>query len=56
MQKGEPPPSGWPLPDPLPPKLVNNHLGYALTWFGLALALAGVAWAFFRKQQRKSST
>ena len=24
----------------------NNHLGYALTWFGLALALAGVSSAF----------
>jgi surfeit locus 1 family protein len=28
----------------------NNHLGYALTWFGLALALAGVfgGWAWGR--------
>jgi surfeit locus 1 family protein len=28
----------------------NNHIGYALTWFGLALALAGVfgAWAWRR--------
>jgi surfeit locus 1 family protein len=28
----------------------NNHIGYALTWFGLALALAGVfgAWALGR--------
>jgi surfeit locus 1 family protein len=24
----------------------NNHLGYALTWFGLAAALAGVFGAF----------
>jgi surfeit locus 1 family protein len=31
----------------------NNHLGYALTWFGLALALAGVfgAWAWSRLTQ-----
>jgi surfeit locus 1 family protein len=31
----------------------NNHLGYALTWFGLALALAGVfgAWAWGRLKQ-----
>jgi surfeit locus 1 family protein len=30
--------------------LPNNHIGYALTWFGLALALAGVfaAWAWTR--------
>jgi surfeit locus 1 family protein len=33
----------------------NSHLGYALTWFGLALALAGVfgawAWGRLRPQQ-----
>ena len=31
-----------------PPKveLHNNHLGYAITWFGLAAALLGVATAF----------
>ena len=31
----------------------NSHLGYALTWFGLALALAGVfaAWAWGRLKQ-----
>jgi surfeit locus 1 family protein len=31
----------------------NNHLGYALTWFGLAAALAGVfgAWAWGRLKQ-----
>jgi len=35
-----------------PPKveLHNNHLGYAITWFGLALALAGVATAFMLKK------
>jgi surfeit locus 1 family protein len=27
-------------------ELANNHLGYAITWFGLAAALAGVAGAF----------
>jgi surfeit locus 1 family protein len=31
----------------------NNHLGYAVTWFGLAAALAGVfgAWAWSRLKQ-----
>ena len=29
-------------PSALPAGLTNNHLGYALTWFGLALALVGV--------------
>ncbi|MDE2384497.1 MAG: SURF1 family protein [Alphaproteobacteria bacterium] len=35
-----------------PPKveLANNHLGYAITWFGLALALAGVTLAFVLKK------
>jgi surfeit locus 1 family protein len=28
----------------------NNHLGYAITWFGLALALLAVFVAFARKQ------
>jgi surfeit locus 1 family protein len=36
------PPSGWPTPVPLPGDIPNNHLGYAVTWFGLAAALAGV--------------
>ena len=37
---------------PSPPKveLHNNHLGYAITWFGLALALAGVTTAFVLKK------
>lgn len=29
-------------PAPLPAEIRNNHLGYAITWFGMALALAGV--------------
>jgi surfeit locus 1 family protein len=34
----------------------NNHLGYALTWFGLAAALAGVfgAWAWSRLRPQSS--
>jgi surfeit locus 1 family protein len=27
---------------PLPPQISNRHLGYAITWFGLAAALATV--------------
>lgn len=32
------------FPKPQEPKadLANNHLGYAITWFGLALTLLGV--------------
>jgi surfeit locus 1 family protein len=31
-----------PLPAPVAPSFTNNHLGYAITWYGLAAALAGV--------------
>ena len=31
-----------PIPAPLPADIPNNHLQYAVTWFGLAAALAGV--------------
>jgi surfeit locus 1 family protein len=46
-------------PDPLPEggetrlSFPNNHLSYALTWFGMAAALAGVfgayAWGEWRR-------
>lgn len=31
-----------PAPSPLPGEIRNPHLGYAITWFGLAAALVGV--------------
>lgn len=38
------------VPAPLPAEIPNRHLEYALTWFGLAAALAGVyAAMLFRK-------
>ncbi len=44
------PPSGEPRSTPLPLHFPNN-LGYAITWFGLAAALAGVYLAMlFRKR------
>jgi surfeit locus 1 family protein len=33
-----------------PPAFANNHLGYALTWFGLAVALIGFYVAMVRRQ------
>jgi surfeit locus 1 family protein len=33
---GEPPPRGWPQPATSLPRPANDHLQYALTWFGLA--------------------
>lgn len=46
-QEGPVPSGGLPKPGPLTVKLRNDHLGYAITWFGLAAALAAVfmAWA-----------
>jgi surfeit locus 1 family protein len=49
-----PPPQGFgPIPSPLPVQISNRHLGYAITWFGLALALAGVYVAFLIRNRRQ---
>jgi surfeit locus 1 family protein len=42
----------WPALQPSVPPVAfaNNHLGYALTWFGLALALAGFYVALVRRK------
>jgi surfeit locus 1 family protein len=37
-------------PAPLPPRLSNNHLGYAITWYGFAAALVGVYVALLRNR------
>jgi surfeit locus 1 family protein len=51
MLESPSPPSGEPRPAPLPLDIPNNHLGYAITWFGLAAALVGVYLAMlFRKR------
>ena len=47
--------SAWPgwealQPSAPPAAFSNNHLGYALTWFGLALALAGFYIALLRRK------
>jgi surfeit locus 1 family protein len=41
-----PVPGGWPKGGATERNLSNNHFSYALTWFGLALALIGVFAAF----------
>lgn len=55
-QESPVPPGGWPRPGPLTVKLRNDHLGYAITWFGLAASLAAVflAWAA-RERYNKTS-
>lgn len=41
VESETPPPAGV-TPQALPPDIPNRHFEYALTWFGLAAALAGV--------------
>jgi surfeit locus 1 family protein len=42
-------------PSAPPAAFANNHLGYAITWFGLALALAGVYIALLRRKLRPAA-
>jgi surfeit locus 1 family protein len=56
IDQEEPAPTGgFPKPGKLEVHLTDNHLQYAITWFGLALALAGVyvAWLARRLFGRK---
>ncbi len=53
-QESPVPAGGVPKPGPLKVQLRNDHLGYALTWFGLAAGLVAVfsvwAWSQIRKK------
>jgi surfeit locus 1 family protein len=53
-QEGPVPPGSLPLPAKIEVKLSDNHLQYAITWFGLALGLAGVyvVWLAGRLRRR----
>jgi len=42
MLQSPAPKAGLPAPAPIPADIPNNHLQYAVTWFGLAAALVGV--------------
>lgn len=42
------------VPAPLPPDVPNRHLEYALTWFGLAGALAAVYAALLRRRLKSA--
>lgn len=48
----DPKAKGWPRPGATVVDIPNNHLSYALTWFGLALALVGVTFVYWRNQRR----
>lgn len=49
---GMPNPGGWPRGGQTQLTLPNNHLGYAITWFGLAGALAAVFGIYASKRLR----
>ena len=51
-QEAPVPPGRLPVPGKLEPNLPNNHLQYAITWFGLAAVLAGVFAVFARGRYR----
>jgi surfeit locus 1 family protein len=49
VESEQPAPPGV-APAALPQDIPNNHLGYALTWFGLAAALVGVTVGMIRRR------
>lgn len=53
-QESPVPPGGLPQPGKLVVSLPDNHLQYALTWFGLALVLAGtfISWALSSRREK----
>jgi surfeit locus 1 family protein len=53
-QEAPVPPGGWPKPGKLVVALPDNHLQYAITWFGLALGLAGVYVVWLAGRLRRS--
>jgi surfeit locus 1 family protein len=51
-QEAPPAPGGLPKVGPLKPSLPNNHLQYAVTWYGLALVILISALLFWRARRR----
>ena len=49
---GNPPPARWPTPAKQLPRPPNNHLAYAVTWYGLAIALVIIFIVWARKDSR----
>lgn len=50
-----PNPGGWPVGGVTRIDLPNNHLQYAITWYGLALTLVVVTGIFVRRRRRGGS-
>jgi surfeit locus 1 family protein len=49
------PAAGLPVPSRHLPRPTNNHLGYAITWYGLAVALVGVFIVWMRRRLKEKS-
>ncbi len=49
---GDAPPEGWPAPAQHLPRPPNNHLSYAITWYGLAASLVVIFVLWARKAVR----
>ena len=49
---GDSPPDRWPDPARHLPRPANNHLVYAITWYGLAVALLTIFFVWARKGTR----
>lgn len=49
-----PVPGGWPKGGQTEMSIPNNHLSYALTWFGLAVTLLAVFGVFARRRLKES--
>ena len=49
-----PNPGGWPKGGATLPALPNDHLQYAMTWFGLALSLMAIYLLYHRSRGRLS--
>jgi len=57
-RESQQPPDGLPSPGKLRPNLPDNHLQYALTWYGLAVVLAVIfaLWVRGRRREVSAST
>jgi len=53
-QEAPPAPAGLPKVGPLKPSLPNNHLQYAITWYGLALVTLVSGIVFLRGRRREA--
>lgn len=49
-------PAEFPRPDEPKANLANNHLGYAITWFGLALTLLAVAGIYIHDLRKRRNS